>query len=302
MTSGILLLNKPTGISSAKALYPVKRRFDKRKIGHTGTLDPFASGLLVVMVGQATKLSRFFLKLDKRYSATIAFGTETSTLDPEGEVIRSAPVPPADAVRRTLPAFTGTIQQVPPAHSAVKVDGRRAYERARRGEEVNMSPRDVEVFSLDIRPTDEPALWNLDLHCGSGTYVRAIARDIGRMCGSAAYVTSLERSSVGAFDVSDAVGIDPETNEIDIDRYPRAFLSIPEAVRRMSTLPVETVGAETARRIRMGVPADRTVSPLSDATEWLCIDDEELPVALVQRNGDDGTIGYGAVFPREESI
>lgn len=302
MTSGILLLHKPTGISSAKALYPVKRRFEKRKIGHTGTLDPFASGLLVVLVGQATKLSRFFLALDKRYSATIAFGVETSTLDPEGEISFTAPLPSIETVRHALSQFTGTIQQVPPDHSAVKVNGRRAYQRARRGEEVQLSPRSVDVYSLDMTPTEDSSVWEMQLHCGSGTYVRAIARDIGRSAGSAAYVTRLERTQVGPFCLSDAVGIDPVSKELDNSVHPRALLSIPEAVRRMNVLTIDTVDGETARRMRLGVPPGRTVSPVTDATEWLCVDDEGLPVALMTRSEDDGGIKYGAVFPREEVV
>ncbi|MFW6228301.1 MAG: tRNA pseudouridine(55) synthase TruB, partial [Alkalispirochaeta sp.] len=135
MKNGVLLLDKPTGISSARALYPVKRRFPRRKIGHTGTLDPFASGLLVVLVGYATRLSRFFLSMDKRYTATVVFGMETDTLDPEGEIVARAPVPTPDRVAAVIPRFHGKIEQVPPRYSALKIGGTRAYRAARAGEE-----------------------------------------------------------------------------------------------------------------------------------------------------------------------
>lgn len=195
---GLALLDKPEGITSFGCLGPIKRVLGTRRVGHVGTLDPFASGLLGVVAGRATRLAGLLSGLDKSYLATIRFGLETDTLDPEGSVVGDAPVPELDAIRRVLPALTGRLRQRPPAFSAVQVAGRRAYALARRGESPVLPLRDVTVTvatPLDWQPPD----LTVELTCSAGTYVRSWARDLGAAAASRAYVAALRRVSIGPF-------------------------------------------------------------------------------------------------------
>lgn len=316
MKSGILLLNKPTGTSSAKALYPVKRRFKGRKIGHTGTLDPFASGLLVVLVGQATRLSRFFLSLDKRYRAIVRFGIETDTLDPEGTVIREAPLPDRSTVVERATELVGAIKQVPPVFSALKVDGQRAYKKARAGEQFEMPPRTVSVYSLRMTETTDRSRWTMDLHCGSGTYVRSIARDLGSLSKSAAMVEALERTAVGPFDLTQAIKIDDIDDARGVDNEVPLF-STTEAIRRLQTIPIISLDEGTVQAIRAGRPAhsvfpgiesrflemtprEAGVPGRDTSTEYLCTDSQDRAAALVRYDSSKEKWSYNAVFSVEE--
>lgn len=206
--TGAVLLDKAEGISSFKALSPVKRAYRKHKVGHTGTLDPFASGLLVVLVGPLTRLAGELTGLDKDYSTTISFGAQTDTLDPTGTVVhRCDTIPDISQIQSVLPRFIGTITQVPPRYSAVHINGQRAYDLARRGVDEPMPERTVTVSSLSVTNWSPPEL-SLDITCGSGTYVRSLARDIGLACGSRAYVSRLRRTRVGQFYIADSRSVD----------------------------------------------------------------------------------------------
>ena len=179
-----------------------------RRVGHGGTLDPLATGLLVLLVGETTRETERLHTAPKVYDALVRFGSETATDDREGQATRSA-APPEDAgtVEAALAAFRGAIQQVPPAYAAVKVGGRTAYSRARRGETVELAAREVQVHRLEMTTWDPPDA-RLLIVCGSGTYVRSIARDLGRALGSAAHLATLRRLAIGALDVADAIGIE----------------------------------------------------------------------------------------------
>jgi tRNA pseudouridine55 synthase len=209
--SGIINLDKSEGDSSARALYGVKRCLPRKtKVGHAGTLDPFATGVLVVLIGAATKTCEMFMSAPKQYVATIHFGATTPTDDPTetatpwpGEVI---PVE-REQLLAQLPALTGTIVQRPPAFSALKVGGRRAYDLARNGQEVALSPRLVKVYALELLSYEWP-LATLRIDCGRGTYVRAIARDLGEALNVGAYLGALRRTRVGPFSVSSGVTVD----------------------------------------------------------------------------------------------
>ena len=179
-----------------------------RRVGHGGTLDPLATGLLVLLVGETTRETERLHTAPKVYDARVRFGSETATDDREGQATRTA-APPQDAraVEAALAAFRGAIQQVPPAYAAVKVGGRTAYSRARRGETVDLAAREVQVHRLEMTTWDPPDA-RLLIVCGSGTYVRSIARDLGRALGSAAHLAALRRLAIGALDVADAIGIE----------------------------------------------------------------------------------------------
>lgn len=212
LLDGVLLLDKPVGLSSNHALQRARRLFDARKAGHTGTLDPFATGLLICCFGQATKLSTQLLAADKTYLATLRLGQETFTGDLDGEVTRSAP--PAEVgkyieptrIEAVLSTFKGVIEQVPPMHSALKKDGRPLYEYARAGFEVERPPRQVEIYRLRCLAKTTSTLL-LEVHCSKGTYVRTLAQDIGRALGCFAHLTALRRTQIGPFDVQQAVNL-----------------------------------------------------------------------------------------------
>ncbi|MEP6842243.1 MAG: tRNA pseudouridine(55) synthase TruB [Pseudolysinimonas sp.] len=218
MSSGILFVDKPRGITSHDVVARARRALGTRKVGHAGTLDPMATGLLVLGVDSSTRLLTYLVGLGKQYTATIRLGQSSTTDDAEGEL--SEPVSASDvtgeAIENAIAALTGEIQQVPSTFSAIKVDGRRSYERARAGEEVALSARTVTVsrFELLGSRSDGPLL-DLDVvvDCSSGTYIRALARDLGAALGVGGYLTALRRTAVGPFEVVDAAPADAITLE-----------------------------------------------------------------------------------------
>jgi len=194
-------------VTSHDVVQQVRRIYGERSIGHLGTLDPFATGLLVLLLGRATRLATFLDTEPKVYEATIELGVETDTDDRTGTVIRTAPCPTEAYVRSAVNQLTGPISQVPPAYSAKSVDGTRAYDAARRGEPLDLAAVNVTVHSWEISHITSLSL-SAVITCSGGTYVRALARDLGRLTGSAAHLASLRRTRVGAFDVRDAATLD----------------------------------------------------------------------------------------------
>jgi tRNA pseudouridine55 synthase len=202
--NGFILLHKPKDITSFTALGEIKRKLQTNKVGHTGTLDKFASGLLIVLSGKYTKFSQLFTHLDKEYIARIKFGVSTDTLDPEGEIIEQSDIPTADKVASTVKCFIGEIDQVPPLYSAIHQNGERLYKKAMRGGEIKLKPRKVFIYRIK-QLMYEPPFLDLLVHCSGGTYIRALARDIGKASLSCAYVCELSRTKIGNFQLSDAV-------------------------------------------------------------------------------------------------
>ena len=196
--NGVVLLDKAPGRTSFQALYPVKRLYGN-SVGHTGTLDLFAEGLLVVLVGKFTKFNPFFTAFDKVYEADFTFGVETDTLDPEGEVVFRGGTPD-DTVPSFAGSWVGDLMQVPPDYSAIHVNGQRASDRIRSGQTIELPARPVTVYSLDVLAWNNPVL-TVRIHCSKGTYVRSIARDWGRASGFGAHVTRLRRTRVGPFEL-----------------------------------------------------------------------------------------------------
>lgn len=218
--NGWIIIDKPLGLGSTQGVSAVKRAlrqggYAKVKVGHGGTLDPLATGVLPIALGEATKLAGRMLDSDKVYTFTLQFGTQTDTLDAEGAVIAESPVRPAmEAVDRILSRFTGPISQMPPAYSALKVDGKRAYDLARAGEEVVLKARDVVVYDLSVnKPIPSPkgeglSEITLTAHVSKGTYIRSLARDIASALGTVGHVTMLRRIKAGTFDLSHAISLD----------------------------------------------------------------------------------------------
>jgi len=203
MDCGLILLNKKAGLTSFEALGEVKRALGTGKVGHTGTLDKFANGLLVVLVGRALKLSPWFSHCDKQYIGRLHFGIETDTLDPQGSVVGEAPVPTREKVEQVLSQFTGSIMQAPPEYSAIHIDGKRAHELARSGRKPEMKKRPVSVYKLELRSW-EPPYAEIFVHCSSGTYIRSLARDIALAAESRAHLCALTRTHVAGFSLENA--------------------------------------------------------------------------------------------------
>lgn len=210
--NGFVLLYKPAGITSFKVLNIIKSVLKTKKIGHIGTLDKFAEGLIGVLTGCYTKLVPYFVGFDKEYLAEIYFGKKTDTLDPEGEVVETKDIPDINTLKEVLKGFEGEIEQVPPLYSAVHHNGTRAYKLARTGARPELSARKVTIRKMDFLKW-EPPLLKLNISCSKGTYIRALARDIGEKCNSCAYVNSLKRTAIGPFSIKDSVkpeDFDPE--------------------------------------------------------------------------------------------
>jgi len=201
---GIILINKEEGISSFKVVERVKKKLGLKKIGHTGTLDPFATGLLIGCVNKATKISSIFTALDKTYEATIVFGEERETDDITSKVInKSENIPSITDIEKIIPRFIGEIEQAPPKYSAIRINGQRAYELARKGKEFEIRPRKVHLYSLKIISYKKPELV-ITIRCSSGFYVRSLARDLGRSLNSYAYLSSLKLTKVGEFSIEES--------------------------------------------------------------------------------------------------
>ncbi len=246
---GILLLDKPVGITSNAALGRAKRMIDIKKAGHTGTLDPMASGLLVLCFGQATKVAGFLLDADKAYEAEVRLGVITDSEDAEGAVIERHAVPEFDdeKLEAVLETFRGAIEQVPPMHSALKHKGRRLYELARRGETVERPSRPVRIHELELVDRGAETL-RLRVACSKGTYVRSLARDIGHALGCGAHLSALRRTASAPFDIRDAVEL--EALEALTCEEARALLSPPD--RALEHLPAVALDEHQAARIGQG--------------------------------------------------
>ncbi|NBD95518.1 MAG: tRNA pseudouridine(55) synthase TruB [Gammaproteobacteria bacterium] len=246
---GILLLDKPTGITSNAALGRAKRHLGIKKAGHTGTLDPMASGLLVLCFGEATKVSGFLLDADKSYEAEAMLGITTDSEDAEGEVLREQAVPDfsAEAIESALKGFRGPIDQVPPMHSALKHQGRRLYELARRGEVVERPPRSIVIHELDCVQWHKPRL-QLLVRCSKGTYIRSLVRDIGQVLGCGAHLSALRRTASGPFDIADALTLD----RLEALRQENARACLRPADQALLHLPELRLDALQAQRLRQG--------------------------------------------------
>jgi tRNA pseudouridine55 synthase len=249
---GIVLLDKPAGISSNQALQKVRRLFDARKAGHTGSLDPFATGMLPLCFGEATKTAAFMLGADKGYRAGAVLGAATATGDKEGETVRTMPVPdcPAAEVDRVLQAFRGEIEQVPPMYSALKHGGQPLYRLARQGVRVKRKPRRVRIHRIALVDWNPPRL-DFEVHCSKGTYVRTLAEDIAARLGSCAHLVFLRRLHVGGFDPADMVSLVELEAAVEEGRLENRLLPVDAG---LTDWPRVTLDAQAASGFLHGNP------------------------------------------------
>jgi tRNA pseudouridine55 synthase len=259
---GILLLDKPVGITSTQALNRAKHVFDACRGGHTGSLDPLASGLLPLCFGEATKISAFLLDAEKRYEVEACLGTATDTADADGTVCETAVVPVLDMARveAVLEKFHGDIEQIPPMYSALKYRGERLYTLARKGITVERAPRPVTIYKLMLRDLG-PASLSLEVHCSKGTYVRTLVEDIARALGTVGHVSALRRTGVAGFG-----GDDPwvTLEALEADDNPEQWLLEPDTALRQ--WPAMTLNRDLAHFFRHGQPV---LVPRAPVTGWL---------------------------------
>jgi tRNA pseudouridine55 synthase len=250
---GWIALDKPTGVTSTEAVAAIKRLFRARKAGHAGTLDPLASGVLPIAFGEATKTVPFVMDGRKAYRFTVRWGVETDTDDAEGRAVeRSERRPSIDAIEQLLPNFVGVIDQTPPKFSALKVEGARAYDLAREGAEIELAPRPVEIDRLEIVETADADHTTFEAECGKGTYVRALARDLGRALGCYGHVQALRRLQVGPFSESDAVTLD-QLARVRSEQGEAALAGKLSRVEAgLAALPALSVSAADAQRLALG--------------------------------------------------
>jgi len=287
---GWLILDKPVGLGSTQAVSAVKRAlrtggYGKAKVGHGGTLDPLASGVLPIALGEATKITGRMLDADKAYDFTVRFGDETDTLDAEGPVIATSDVRPTLAeVEAVLPRFTGPISQVPPVYSALKVDGQRAYDLARKGEEVELKSRDVTVHTLDLVDFNGDSA-TFAARVSKGTYIRSLARDIAYALGTVGYVTMLRRTKAGPFSLESAIRLDILDEAAKDARLQELLLPLTAG---LVDIPVLAVSPDQAQALRQGRRLIGSAAPPGLNLAML----GDLPIALVEV-GDEISVVRG---------
>ncbi|NLG71089.1 MAG: tRNA pseudouridine(55) synthase TruB [Chloroflexi bacterium] len=281
VVSGVLVVDKPVGLTSHDVVQIIRRGTGIRRAGHTGTLDPRASGVLVILIGPAVRLSEYVSASDKRYQATIRLGSSTDTYDSEGRITSTADIGDIteEKFNEILQQFVGEMEQVPPPYSAVKVKGKKAYEMARHGQEVDLEPRTVQVYSLEVLEWAPPEAV-IDVYCSSGTYVRSLAHDLGKELGTGAHLIGLRRTKSGRFTLRDAVPLRRLQEAFDAGNWYRYLIPAAEA---LSDWPMVELDADAVELIRHGhrVPAAegqtgwaRGVSQQGDLVALLEVDEE----------------------------
>jgi len=275
---GVLNLNKPSGTTSRQVVDHVQRLARPAKCGHAGTLDPLASGVLVVCVGAATRLVEYVQQMPKCYTATFLLGRQSPTEDIQGEVkeLDDPPVPSSDQIASAAAALTGRIEQRPPAYSALKVAGKRAYALARQGRQVDLEPRSVEVYRLEVAAYDYPEL-RLEIECSSGTYVRSLGRDLAESLGTGAVMSELARTAIGRFRIDEAVDPSALTRE----NWTEHLLP---PLRAVELLPRVELTAEEIARVRAGqaIPSE---APAAGVGGIAALDAAGRLVAILTRRG-----------------
>lgn len=277
MTCGILVVDKPAGLTSHDVVARVRRAQRTREVGHTGTLDPFATGVLVLALGEALKMAAHLTGQDKIYEAVVVLGRETDSLDHTGAITREGDVPPLGSVERPSPALLEALAgerartaQVPPAVSAIHVDGERAHARVRRGESVDLPPRPVAVRSLELLEVGDREL-RLRVHSAKGYYVRSLARDLAAALGTVGHLRALRRHRSGAFALDDARALDAPP------------LPLVDALRRVFPC-VQLQDADRVQALRHGKRIAAEDLQVDDDVTFACFDADDVPVALVQRH------------------
>jgi tRNA pseudouridine55 synthase len=278
--NGLLLVDKPKGLTSHDVVARVRRILHEKKVGHAGTLDPMATGLLVVAIGPSTRLLRFAQSETKHYAGAVKFGVATDSLDADGAVIDQRPVPPLDEdqVNAAAAAMVGPQWQTPPMVSAIKVDGQRLHELARQGVEVERAAREISVTRFSLRATDDAAVWRFDVECSVGTYVRVLLSDLAERLGTIGHLVELRRLASGSHSVEDALTVEALQDAVEAGRD---VLAPPAAF--VTALTHVTLSDEQVRAMRMG---QRVTITADDTEELAAMDGSGQLVGILVRRGE----------------
>lgn len=276
--SGLVVVDKEAGWTSHDVVARCRRIFGQKRVGHAGTLDPDATGVLLVGLGRTTRLMRFLTALPKTYEAEVVLGATTTTLDASGDITATWDMEEVTLVqvREAAASLTGEIEQVPPMVSAIKIGGRRLHALAREGIEVDRPARPVTVHRFEVTPGAGPAVFRIEVDCSSGTYVRVLAADLGALLGGGAYLRNLRRTGIGSFGVEDARPVDELT--------PAVVLTPAQAMRDMEQV---VVGADAQRAISRGLPLDRVPLGVSGDGPWGLVDDAHHLLAVYEATETD---------------
>lgn len=303
LVNGILVLDKPTGISSNAALQKIKRLYQAQKAGHTGSLDPLATGVLPICLGEATKVSHYLLDADKRYRATCLLGAVSTTGDSDGDIMDHKPVPDLNKseILSLLASFEGQCDQTPPMFSALKHNGRPLYEYARKGIEIERKSRCITLFQIKLldfsiadKDSDAPAFIEIEVHCSKGTYIRTLCEDIGKAIGCGAYISALRRIDSGPFSLAQAITIeelyeqfnpDDVLNETQQKQMDQLLLPVETAIEQ---LPAVSLNEEQFERIQHGMTLEITPSVLAlenSENYRLYFNNTLIALAVLDKNG-----------------
>ena len=307
--NGILIIDKPKGLTSARVVSIVKKALDAKKVGHAGTLDPFAEGVLICCVNQATKLADFLLKGTKTYIAELKLGEETDTQDLTGSVVSSTQPEnyPRETIDRVFKGFEGSIEQLPPVYSALKHKGTPLYKLAREGKPVQKPSRQVEIYSIAVLEIAMPLI-RFEVSCSSGTYIRTLASDIGKMLGCGAHLNALKRTASSGFTLDQAVSLSAFQDTSSAGRLSEKLISMADALPEM---PASTADGQLAKKIRHGQMI--TIGDLSDGdtqngeSVWIqgsnikIVDQSGKLVAILNYREHEQRLNYRCVFPEEDA-
>ncbi len=302
-TDGIIVVDKEPGPSSFRVVERVKSLIKAKKAGHAGTLDPFATGVLVVLLNQGTKLSPFLMSQDKVYKSALRIGIETDTNDLTGRIIKREDIGmiTKEAIKHETLQFLGTIKQVPPKYSAVHHNGKRAYELARNGLEVNLQPKDVRIDYINILSVDLPYVW-IEVGCSSGTYIRSLAADLGRSLGTGAHLTFLRRIRSGPFLIDNAFTVTQISQHLSNNTFDQVIIPLKDALKGMMEIEIPDKLARKIRngyRPRKGALSRENISSLNSGDYFKVVMGHELVAILRQ---DSNGYEISRVFTKESEL
>lgn len=302
LNNAVVLLDKPVGRTSFDVIKDLRRYGNVKKTGHSGTLDKFASGLLVACTGKFTKLTQYFLESDKRYTGTIQLGIETDTCDITGEVVskKDFSLISEEKIIESVSLLKGIVSQIPPGYSALKVKGKRASDRMRKGEEVVLKPRNVEILNFDIRSIDlEQGILEFDISCSKGTYIRSIARDLGKMLGTGACLAALRRLESGDFNVANALSPDLIAEYMKGAIEPFFIIEPQVALKSFGRLLLDSNGAERVSNGAFFTRESVKKMEIDHCSKVLILDEKENLIAIAEIDVDKWLISYDSVFNQE---
>lgn len=276
--NALLILDKPQGLSSHSAVYRIRKITGEERVGHAGTLDPMATGVLLILLGSAVRLSEWIVDHDKKYRATVKLGVETDTYDATGEIVKTAEVnASAQDIHTALESFVGKQDQIPPRHSAIQMQGKRAYKLARQGIEIEMQPRAIEIYSISNIEIDNE-LVAFDVHCSKGTYIRSLAHDLGAKLNTVAHLVGLRRVASGTFTIEQSLTLEQVSDAVAKNELAKHLLPMDLAIPQFDAVYLDKIQSDAVRNGKFIVPPANLTTPLVRA-----YDETKNLIAILER-------------------